>query len=288
MRLLPLAAATAATAVLALAGCQPSSGTASATASASTSATAIATASASAPASGGATGACNPDYCDPADWDTGRASTPLTEIPPFVEPVNVVISARSTVPLTALQAALKNWDTVATTTDVNVFGIHLKCISSETADVTGHGYLPQHVAWRLNGCLGGNVLSLTGDEDHVRIWNQPVPGSKSGAWFIAASYETMCVVRDGRLQTADANKTYAALHAGDTYHCVDGGPGSIHAKHPDGYDDGAAALVDAVTAAAKSHHWQVSQRTVTVSRNAHSGEGGVPFSGTVSVLTVTK
>ncbi len=261
------------------------SGCASATGSAATgTATAPGTASSSgAPALSG----CNGDYCRPADWDTARASTPLTQIPPFAEPLNVVISARSTVSLAAIQQALGDWKTVSTATTVSVAGIHLKCISSENADVTGQGYRPQQAAWRLGGCLDGNELSISGNEDHVRIWNQPDPGSRYGAWFIAASFETMCLVRDGRLQTVSANKGYAVLHPGSAYHCVDGGPGSITAAHPDGYDDAAAAFAAAVAAAGRGHGWQVSQRTVTVPRGAGAGEGGVPFSRTVQVVTVT-
>lgn len=200
----------------------------------------------------------------------------------------MVISARSTVSLTALQQAMTKWETVSTATETSVAGIRLKCISSENANVAGQGFQPQHVAWRLSGCLGGNALSLTGDEDHVRIWNQPVAGSKYGAWFAAASFETMCVVRDGKLQTAKANTAYAIPHSSSVYHCVDGGPGSITTAHADGYDDAAAAFSAAVTAAAKRRGWQVSERTVTVSRGARSGEGGVPFNAAVNVLTVTK
>ena len=166
-------------------------------------------------------------------------------------------------------------------------GIHIKCISSESADVTGGGYDPQNAAWRLGGCVDGNDLSLSGNEDHVRIWNQPVPGSKDGAWFVAASYETMCVVRNGKLQTAAANKEWTALHPASAYHCVDGGPGSITAKHPDGYNDAARDFAAAVVAAASGRGWHASQRTVTVTRRASAGEGGVPFNGTVYVVTVT-
>ena len=284
MRFFPLAVTTAyVTAMAALGGCARGS-TSTAATQAPTPASAHAT---TGQAATGQAAACNADYCTPADWDTARASTPLTQIPPFAEPLNVVISARSTVSLAAIQQALAKWKTVSTATDVNLLGIHLKCISSEMADVTGGGYVPQHVAWRLGGCLDGNALSLTGDEDHVRIWNQPVAGSKYGAWFIAASYETMCLVRNGKLQTASANKAYAALHPGSAYHCVDGGPGTFHAAHPDGYDDGARDFTAAIVAAAKGRGWQVSQRTVTVKRGASSGEGGVPFDGTASVLTVT-
>jgi hypothetical protein len=241
----------------------------------------------SAPATARQPAACNADYCDPADWDTARATTPLSQIPPFVEPLNVVIGARSTVSLADIQQALGRWKTVSTATAVSITGIHLKCISSEQADVAGGGYVPQHVAWRLGGCVDGNDLSLTGNEDHVRIWNQPVPGSKYGAWFIAASYETLCLVKDGVLRAASTDKLYAALHPGDAYHCVDGGPGSIHAAHPDGYNDAAADFAAAVVAAAKSRGWHVSQRTVTVARGATAGEGGVPFGPTAEILTVT-
>jgi hypothetical protein len=236
---------------------------------------------------GRGTAACGADYCPPADWDTARASTPLPQIPPFVEPINVVIGARSSVSLADIQQALGRWKTVSTATTVNLAGIHLKCISSEMADVTGHGYVAQQVAWRLGGCLEGNELSLSGNEDHVRIWNQPVAGSKDGAWFVAASYETMCLVRNGQLQPASAHKVYAALHPGSVYHCVDGGPGSSHAPHADGYDDAAADFAAAVITAGHGRGWQVSERTIAVKRGAGSGEGTVPFNDTVYVLTVT-
>jgi hypothetical protein len=114
-----------------------------------------------------------------------------------------------------------------------------------------------------------------------------VAGSKQGAWFIAASYETMCVVRNGQLQTAAANKSWTAVHPGSAYHCVDGGPGSITTKHSDGYTDAARDFTAAILAAAKAQGWHASQRTVTVDRRASAGEGGVPFDGTVYVVTVT-
>jgi hypothetical protein len=292
MRFLPVAVpvpvlvtAAGVAAVLALGGCA-AGGTTSAQAGASASASVSASASAYASGSGGVL-SCNADYCDPASWDTARASTPLTQIPPFVEPLNVVISARSTVSLAAIQRALGRWKTVSTATTVSIAGIRLRCISSESADVTGDGYVPQHVAWRLGGCVDGNDLSLSGNEDHVRIWNQPVTGSRYGAWFVAASYETMCLVRNGVLQTAAADKLYAALHPGAAYHCVDGGPGSIAAAHPDGYNDAAADFAAAIVAAGRSQGWQVSRRTVAVTRGASSGEGGVPFGQSAYVLTVT-
>jgi hypothetical protein len=228
-----------------------------------------------------------PGYCAPVSWDTERASTPLPQIPAFVEPLNVVISARSTVSLADIQQAMGDWHTVSTQTSVTLSGIHLTCISSEEADVTGAGYLPQNQAWRLGGCVGGNALSLAGDEDHARLWNQPVKGSKDGAWFVAASYETLCLVSGGKLETASKDVGYAALHPGQAYHCVDGGPGSVDTKHPDGYQDGAATFVAAIASAAKAKGWHFSQQIVTVSRDADAGEGGVPFNDDVYVITVT-
>src|ERR1700689_5397936 len=205
-RFAPLAAVMIAAAIaLTAAGCTESDGTTAAT-----------------PA---VTPTCaSPDYCPPPGWDTAKATTPLAQIRAFSELLNVVISARSTVSLGAIQAAMDKWDTVSTATTVTTSGIHLKCISSEQADVTGAGYVPQHVAWRLGGCVDGNALSLTGDEDHARIWNQPFNGSKYGAWLVAVSYETLCLDRNGKLEpasTSGADETYAALHPSDAYHCVD-------------------------------------------------------------------
>jgi hypothetical protein len=58
----------------------------------------------------GAPGTCTAGYCVPADWDTARASTPLPQVPPFSEPLNVIVSARSTVTLAQVQQALGgNW-----------------------------------------------------------------------------------------------------------------------------------------------------------------------------------
>jgi hypothetical protein len=292
-RIFALAAVACVTAA-ALSGCASKASTGSTTATpGSASASGSASGTAGPPAATG-TPQCSTDYCDPLDWATAKASTPLKQIPPFSEPLNVVISARSTVSLAAIEQALAQgkpakqaWKTVSTTSEVSVAGIHLKCISSEMANVAGGGYVAQSQAWRLGGCLDGNDLSISGDEDHVRIWSQPVPGSKNGAWFIAASYETMCLVRDGTLQTASTNKVYAALHSSGVYHCVDGGPGTFHSAHPDGYDDAAADFSAAILAAAKSRGWTASRRTVTVSRQVSSGEGGVPFDNTVYVLTVT-
>jgi hypothetical protein len=200
----------------------------------------------------------------------------------------VIIGARSSVSLADVQLALGDWKTVSTTSTASVAGIRVTCISSEKADVSGDGYVPQTAAWRLGGCLHGNELSLSGNEDHVRIWHQAVPGSAQGAWLVTASYETMCIAPHGVLEPAVDGKVYAALHPGSAYHCVDGGPGSLTASHPSGYDDGARAFVAAIAAAAKGRGWTLTQSVVRrpLARGAGSGEGGVPFSGTVYLLTI--
>jgi hypothetical protein len=268
-----------------IAGCSPAA-PAGSTAAAGQATQPPATATAPGTATGSA-GRCTADYCAPADWDTAKAPTPLPQIPPFSEPLNVVISARSTVPLAQVQQALGDWRTVTTTTTVSVAGIRLKCISAEQASVTGSGYQVMQQAWRLGGCLHGNELSISGNEDHVRLWNQPVPGSRYGAWFAAASYETMCIVKDGKLTTASAHKAWTALHPGAAYHCVDGGPGTFLAAHPDGYDDAARDFAAAIAAAGKASGWRVSQRVDKAARGDRAGEGGVPFSDAVYVVTVT-
>jgi hypothetical protein len=279
------------TAVLALlpllaVGCRAGSSGSPATAGPATAVPATAAPASQAAAAGGT---CTPDYCGPADWDTALASTPLAAIHPFVEPLNVIISARSTVSLADVQQALGDWNTVSTSSSASVAGIRVKCISSEKANVSGAGYVPQTVAWRLGGCLHGNELSLSGDEDHVRIWHQAVPGSTQGAWLVAASYETMCVAPHGVLEPAADDKVYAVLHPSGAYHCVDGGPGSLTAHHPSGYNDGAQAFVAAIVAAAKGKGWTLTEHVVgrPIASGADAGEGGVPFSGTVYLLTIT-
>jgi hypothetical protein len=242
---------------------------------------------AAAPATTAPTAGCTPDYCVPGSWDTAAATTPLPQIKPFHEPINVIIGARSTVPLGDIQRATGKWDTVSTATSVSVAGIRIACISPEKADIGGAGYVAEQTAWRLDGCLGGNELSISGTEGHARLWHQHVPGSANGAWLLAVSYETMCVDKDGRLQPVAAHKTYAALHPSKVYHCVDGGPGSLDQTVPDGYDDGAADFADTVAFAALGKGWHVTQQFVTVPRPQHAGEGGVAFSDKVDVLTIT-
>ena len=266
---------------IALTSCSSSSALTSAQAPPSV--TGAATASAPAP------GTCTADYCGPADWDTARASTPLPQVPPFSEPLNVIISARSTVTLAQVQQALgSNWKTVSTATEVSVAGIHIKCISVEKANVGGQGYAPEEQSWRLGGCLKGNELSLSGNELHGRLWNQTVPGSSRGAWFAAASYETMCVDRVGRLQPASANTAWTILHSGAAYHCVDGGQGTFTVRHPNGYNDAATDFTGAVQAAAAARGWKATVQLITrPAEGIDLGEGKIPFSTKVYVITVT-
>lgn len=228
--------------------------------------------------------ACTTSYTSPGDWDTATAPSPTPAIKPWVEPLNVIISACSNVTIGDIESALPGWFTV---TDQIIDFKHLAyhCLSRETADVTGGGFAPPEESWRLGGCIGGNILSLAGAENHARLWNQPVAGSTDGAWFITASYETACVNYAGKMVP------YTTLHGfffgRDLFHCVNGGNGSYGSN---GYDNGAAALAASIAAAAAGEGWTVSSQTITrpYENGHHTGEAGAPFSNNVIVVTVTQ
>jgi hypothetical protein len=209
-----------------------------------------------------------PDYCIPQDWDAHTVSSSPV---PGVEPLNVIISANSTVPLADVLGALRGWDQVATgTPETRPRG----CLSEERANVSGSGgMVPQAQSWRLAGCYtGGGALAALGLENHIRIWNQPVPGSAAGsAWFITASFEYVC-----RSPVPDRF----------WWHCI----------NHDGYNDGAAALVRGIELVGYSHNWTVTVRrdwrnAGTGGTGANSGTGtglnNVPYSGHAWVVTVT-
>lgn len=213
---------------------------------------------------------CTPDYCQPADWNT-RYTHSLTS---GVEPLNVIISARSTVPLNSIQKALHEWRQVPTgTLKTSPKG----CLSQEEANVNG-GYMKQQESWRLGNCDSGNIRSFLGKEDHARLWRQPVPGSKSGAWFMAASYETACINTTAGLEPL---KHAPHKHLSSAWHCIDGGKGSYGAN---GYDYGAMTLANDLVQAAQKKGWPAVVRTSP--RPAGIGEDGVRFGSTVYVVTV--
>lgn len=139
-------------------------------------------------------------------------------------------------------------------------------------------YVTQEWSWRLGGCITGNILSLTGKENHARLWNQPVPGSQTGAWFISASYETLCINTTAGLEPRN---NAPDRHISGPWHCIDGGKGSYGAN---GYDNGATALVEDLTLAASEEGWYAAVRIDP--RPAGTGEDGVPFSGAVAVVTI--
>jgi hypothetical protein len=230
-------------------------------------------------------GKCTKPYSSPASWNTERVVSDVPGIADYIEPINVVISACSTVLLSDIQSALGNWETTYSTWQ-DVDGLHFKCISPENANVTGHGYVPQEFAWRLYGCAWGNGASLIGTENHVRIWNQPATDSSVGAWFVTASYETACVAINTKLFTlkSEGNNVKSTMKF---WHCVDGGPGSFGT---DGYGRGARDFATAIVNAARQHGWSVSVKAVTrpITGGQDVGEDGVKFNGTVYVLTVDK
>jgi hypothetical protein len=211
-------------------------------------------------------------YHQPADWNTQEA----TSYTPGVEPLNVVISGCSDVSLGEIEQALPGWESVASPA----------CLSAEKADVTGSAYVNQRESWRLDGCNIGNVISLFGNENHVRIWNQPIAGTKFGAWFIAASYETACV------HIGDDMKPllYHLNYLNDKsllWHCIDGGKnadGTSSSFGSDGYDNGASSFVDDLKTAADDADWAITVQTDA--RPSGIGEGGVPFNGSVYVVTI--
>ena len=222
-----------------------------------------------------------PDYCVPPHWNT----SPVEGKTPGVEPLNVIISAQSTVSLSDILQAMSGWGRV--TTGLPTGG----CLSPEQADVTGSGWATQQKSWRMTGhwllpnCWAGNVLSLDGDENHARLWNQPIEGT-NGAWFISASYETACVERYNRMEPLAHHRAYALKNLDQWWHCIDGSQGSIGLN---GYNRGADDFVAAVEAAGKHENWYVHPGTEPRPPGEH-GEGhdgtGPPFSGRVRVLTV--
>lgn len=208
-----------------------------------------------------------PDYCIPQDWDAHTvASSPVQGL----EPLNVIISANSTVPLAGVLDALHGWSQVDTgTPETDPTG----CLSEETANVSGAGLVGQAQSWRLEGCyVGGGALALVGRENHIRIWNQTVPSSTAGsASFITASFEHVC-------PSPVADRFF--------WHCI----------NQDGYDDGAAAFVANIKVAGQAHGWTVTARRdwrnagpagTGVDSGAGTGLNGVAYSGYVWVVTVT-
>lgn len=221
-------------------------------------------------------------YNTPASWTT----SPVRDLTPGVEPLNVIISGCSNVSLADIREGLGDWGEVST-----------GCLSPEKAHVTGSTFVDQQQSWRLESsslplsllptCIQGNDLSLDGEENHARIWNQPIQGTH-GAWFISASYETACVDVFGKMVPAKLLPAYELpidKALGLAWHCIDGSQGSIGT---DGYDRGAQDLVANIQTAAATQNWTVDVQTIQTP--AGTGEGhdgtGVHFNGTVYVVTV--
>jgi sugar lactone lactonase YvrE len=227
---------------------------------------------------------CTIDYCVPRDWN----AHPGKDLPAVVqndkllnrdEPLNVIFSAASDVKIDGILSALADsggvpWRTVGRGT------FPPACMSVESADVNGAGRIPQEHSWRVGGCIEGNLLSRSGDENHARLWAQRVPSSGKQAWFATVSLETACLVLKDELHIAYGDWRG---HLGRPWHCVNGGPGSIRGKK-NGYDMGARDLVNHVCAAAERRGWYASFRKDP--RRAGVGQNGVRYSGSVYVLRV--
>jgi hypothetical protein len=213
---------------------------------------------------------CTP-FVSPDDWNT----YPVGEPTPGVEPLNVIISACSSVSLSEILNAMTEWGAVRT---------GVPCLSAERADVAGH-WRDQDESWRLGRCVGGGIaLARNGTENHARLWSQPVSGGDNPAWFISSSYETLCVKRKGVMVSVVKHIGYAAHHR-DWWHCIDGSQGSFGR---DGYDRGAEAFVSALETAGALDGWHV--EVTTVARPSGVGEGhdhsGPTFSGRAYLVTI--
>lgn len=218
---------------------------------------------------------CTTGYQQPTDWNTA----PVDTITPGVEPLNVIISGCSSVSLSRIYQAMSG--------DWTAGCSGLLKISNELADVTGDGYVDMAQAWRQGGsCAIGDYLSLFGLEDHVRMWNQPMPGTTAGsagtAEFFTASFETACVQLHGKLKPF--REKDGTFRTGKPWHCIDGGPGSYFT---DGYDDGARTFANAIITAAQAQGWTTQLQVETRPVNPGSiDENGVGASGQVYVVTV--
>jgi hypothetical protein len=215
--------------------------------------------------------ACTTDYLHPADWNTEKVDT----ITPGVEPLNVIISACSTVPLSSIYNAMSSDWTAGCT--------GLFKVSNERADVAGDGYQNMDQAWRQGGCAIGDYLSLFGLEDHVRMWVQAVPGSTAGtAEFFTASFETACVQQFGHLKPL--LKQDGTYRVGLPWHCIDGGPGSYFIN---GYGHGAQNFAASIVSFAQAKGWWTHLQIEPRPRNpANIDEDGVEAPGQVYVVTV--
>jgi hypothetical protein len=210
-------------------------------------------------------------YRQPTDWNTEKVNTAT----PGVEPLNVIISACSSVPLSSIyQAMSSDWKAGCS----GVFKI-----SNEQANVARTGFIGMAQAWRQGGCATGDYLSLFGREDHVRMWYQPVPDSTAGsAEFFTASFETACVELHGKLKPF--RKQDGTYRTGSPWHCIDGGPGSYF---KDGYDNGAKTFARAIVSFAQAQGWWVRIQVETRPANPGSiDENGVAAAGQVYVVTV--
>jgi len=211
-----------------------------------------------------------PDYCIPPDWNTKRVRGDT----PGVEPLNVIISGRSTVPRAKILGALSkyfNWDAIRPGKLVPA-----GCSSIERADLFGTKFVSQNMASQPGGCLEGNPLTLTGRANHARVWFQ----RRTGAWFIAAAYETACYkTHKGTLNPVEGSGR--TLAPSGVRACTDGGLGSFGKN---GYNRGAKNLAVDLRTAARKSGWTATVRTDT--RPSGVGEDIVSFGTKVYVVTV--
>lgn len=195
----------------------------------------------------------------PHDWNVSTAAGSPS---PGVEPLNVIITGDSNVPLNTILARMehvvhrggvvKEWLRVGTGTGLLDAPISGACISAETATVSpdGRGTIPQIESLRVDGCAG---IAEWG-ENHARMWIQ----TSSGAAFFAVSREEPCLL------------------GVRPWHCIES----------DGYNRGRDELVDDLKKAGENQGWAVDCKDVE--RPSGVGLNGVAFDAVATACAITK
>jgi len=192
------------------------------------------------------------------------------------DPINVILTATSTVSLDTLYNALHSlpgrtlYDPVSNQNKanqawwkvqiiINKIPTNTNCINPLTANVDDlrlpivDDYTEQQFSAREGGCLAVAYEGV----DHFRGWQQDT----TGAWFIAASTENACV---------SVIPPYAT-------HCVIS------------YDNGRDELVSDIQSAASANHWPISVQHISeyAAGSVSQPDGSSPtYNGQVAVISL--
>jgi hypothetical protein len=186
------------------------------------------------------------------------------------DPINVILTATSTVSLDTLYSALHSlpgrtlYDPIAKQNKPNQAWWQVqimppltndKCISALTANVDDLRLpiVDDPVSQQFSAREGGCLALLYDNVDHFRGWQQ----NTTGAWFIAASTEYACL----------ANRN----------HCITG------------YDVGRDELVTDIQAAASANHWPIAVKYTSEypAGSVTQPDGSSPtYDGQVAVISL--